>query len=96
MEAENRGRFFIFSGDIGKQAMENIGIAASLSCRCPRKEEQDRWLYAWIRGVKKPQEAITCTNKEADDVHVLLASHKQIADSREEANVHACYLRLQI
>ena len=44
----------------------------------------------------KPQEAITCMNKEAAYVHVLSASHKQIADSREEANVHACYLRLQI
>ena len=92
MEAENRGRFFIISGDIGKQAMENKGIAASLSCRCLRKEEQHGWLYAWIHGVKKPQEAITCMNKEAADVHVLSTSHKQIADSREEANVHACYL----
>jgi len=82
MEAENRGRFFIISGDIGKQAMENKGIAASLSCRCLRKKEQDGWLYTRIRGAKKPQEAITCMNKEASNVHVPSASHKQIADSR--------------
>ena len=94
MEAENRGRLFIVSGDIGKQAIENKGIAASLSCRCLCKEEQDGWLYTKICGVKKPQEAITCTKKEASDVHVLSASHKQIANSREEANAHGCYLRL--
>ena len=76
--------------------MENKGIAASLSCQCPRKEEQGGWLYTWIHGVKKPEEVITCTNKEATDVHVLSASHKQIVDSREEANVLACYLWLQI
>jgi len=79
-----------------KTSQENKGIAASLSCRRLCKEEQDGWLYTWIRGVNKPQKAITCTNKEAADIHMLSASHKQIADSREEANVHACYLWLQI
>ena len=72
-----------------KTSQENKGIAASLSCQCLRKEEQDGWLYTWIRGVNKPQKAITCTNKVAADIHMLSASHKQIADSREEANVHA-------
>ena len=28
-----------------KTSQENKGIAASLSCRCLRKEEQDGWLY---------------------------------------------------
>ena len=91
MEAKSRMTFY-HQRRYWKTSQENKGIAASLSCRCLRKEEQDGWLYTWIRGVKKPQEAITCTNKEASDVHVLSASHKQIADSREEANVHACYL----
>ena len=71
MEAENRGQLFIVSGDIGKQAMENKGIAASLSCRCLRKEEQDGWLHK-IRGVKKPQEAITCMNKEEFDIQCAI------------------------
>ena len=53
-----------------------------------------RWMAVYMDTWCK--EAITCANKDATDVHVLLASHKQIADSREEANVHACYLRLHI
>jgi hypothetical protein len=38
-----------------KRCSEFILKAASLSCRCLRKEEQDGWLYTWIRGVKKQE-----------------------------------------
>ena len=67
---------FYYQRRYWKTSQENKGIAASLSWRCLHKEEQDGWLYTWIHGVKKPQEAIICANKEAADVHVLSASHK--------------------